>query len=85
MFRLFDQYRENYKRYIKISYIYIYFYFLTIILPEQALKSQNLTSIIRCIKLEAYDNEKIYRKEHVCVTLESYPHIKLKLEENLHI
>lgn len=42
-------------------------YFLTIILPEHALKSQNLTSIIRWVKLKPYDNKNIYKKGHIFI------------------
>lgn len=45
----------------------MYFHFLTIILPEHALKSQNLTSIIRWVKLKPYDNKNIYKKGHIFI------------------
>lgn len=45
-----------YKNFI---YICILLLSLTIILPEHALKSQNLTSIVRCIKLKTFNNKKI--------------------------
>lgn len=53
-----------------------------IILPEHALKSQNLASYT---KLKTYNDKKIYRKDINIITLESHPHIKYYIQlENLH-
>lgn len=55
-----------------------------IILPEHALKSQNLASYT---KLKTYNDKKIYRKDINIITLESHPQSNIKYYiqlENLH-